>query len=211
MNELIMTMKPYIYVLLITVAVTIMGCSKMDLIAKKDNQIKDLRKEIQSLDMERIIQRNMIKEFRRDLDDFRKKHSVWMEQLGSLAKITLDGAAEFATARAELTEEAKRVVDDIWIILQQYPDRWILIEGHADNRSIAEDYKWKYRSNWELSSARANAVLHYLVERYDVRPDRVRAVGCGVYAPIADNLTPEGRAKNRRVEITVGIEMDFKK
>jgi chemotaxis protein MotB len=204
-------MKPHGCILLMTVAMIITGCTKRDMIAKKDKQIEDLRAEVMELDVERTFQRRMIGELRRDLDDLRNKHSVWMEQLGSLTKITLDGAATFATARAELTEDAKHVIDRIWPILQKYPDRWILIEGHADDRTIAGNYKWKYRSNWELSSARAHAVLHYLLERYDVEPNRIRAVGCGVYEPVANNSVPEGRARNRRVVITVGIEMDFKK
>jgi chemotaxis protein MotB len=67
--------------------------------------------------------------------------------------------------------------------------------------------KATYPSNWELSSARAHAVLHYVENKYAPEPDRLAAVGYGEYMPVADNETREGRSQNRRVVITVGSRM----
>ena len=89
-------------------------------------------------------------------------------------------------------------------MVSQYPDRVVLIEGYADNRPIAPSYRWKYSSNWELSSARAHAVLHYIVNQHDADASRLAAVGFGDNDPVADNGTPEGWAQNRRVVITIG-------
>jgi chemotaxis protein MotB len=122
----------------------------------------------------------------------------------NLVHITLDGAATFATASADLTDDGKAVLDRIWGVVQEYPNRRVLIEGYADSRPIAPSYRWKFASNWELSSARAHTVLHYLVGAHDAEPGRLAAVGNGENDPVADNSTPEGLAQNRRVVITVG-------
>ena len=73
------------------------------------------------------------------------------------------------------------------------------IEGHTDNRPIKKS-GWK--SNWELSTARALSVLHYLSEKSVAEP-RLAAIGYGEYKPVASNDTKEGRQKNRRVEIVI--------
>ena len=74
------------------------------------------------------------------------------------------------------------------------------IEGHTDNEPIKYS-GWK--SNWELSTARALSVLHYLIDEKGVAPIRVSAIGYGEYRPIASNSNKEGRQANRRVEIVI--------
>ena len=80
------------------------------------------------------------------------------------------------------------------------PDLNIGIEGHTDNEPI-EYSGWK--SNWELSTARALSVLHYLADQEGIAPQRLSAVGYGEYKPVASNDTKEGRRLNRRVEIVI--------
>jgi chemotaxis protein MotB len=75
----------------------------------------------------------------------------------------------------------------------------VRIEGHTDNRPIASG---RFRSNWELSTARASAVLMTLLGE-QMPPPRVSIAGCGEYRPIADNTTEEGRKQNRRVDLVV--------
>jgi chemotaxis protein MotB len=132
---------------------------------------------------------------------------VLVEERDGLTQITLEGAATFLPANAGLTREGREVIDTVWSVLQNYPDRRILIEGHADSRPIASRYRNVYQSNWELSSARAHSVLHYVENKFQPEPDRLAAVGYGEYMPVADNDTAEGRAANRRVVITVGSKM----
>jgi len=79
----------------------------------------------------------------------------------------------------------------------------ITIEGHTDNTPI---HTKRFPSNWELSAARATAVLRLFMQcGYD--PNKLSAAGCGQYRPIAPNTTPEGRAKNRRIEIVIHLPM----
>lgn len=76
----------------------------------------------------------------------------------------------------------------------------IVIEGHTDSMPIMTN---RFPSNWELSTARATNIIKYLIQQKKLPPSRLSAVGYGEYMPIEDNSTPQGRAKNRRVDIIV--------
>ena len=76
----------------------------------------------------------------------------------------------------------------------------IQVEGHTDNRPMGRGSR--FRSNWELSSARAFSVLQFFVKD-GVAPEKLSAVGYGEYKPLRANDTPEGRAVNRRIEINI--------
>jgi len=76
----------------------------------------------------------------------------------------------------------------------------IQIEGHTDNRPLGRNLRFK--SNWELSSARAFSVLQFFIKE-GVAPEKLSAVGYGEFKPIKSNDTPEGRAANRRIEINI--------
>ena len=88
-------------------------------------------------------------------------------------------------------------------LLAEHPELKIHVIGHTDNVPIRPGAHSRFASNWELSTARALAAVHYLTEQAGVDPRRVGAVGYGEYRPIADNATAEGRAKNRRIAITI--------
>ncbi len=79
-------------------------------------------------------------------------------------------------------------------------DNQIRVEGHTDNVPIRNS---KFPSNWELSTARATAVVSHLIVKFHSEPDRLSAAGYAEYRPAADNRTAEGRARNRRVDIVV--------
>ena len=180
------------------------GCSKKELIAQKDAEIAGLRADVTRLESEAAEQKRMTDDLNAQLADLQEQKRVWLEEKEGLTFITLDGAATFGTAQADLTNDGTEIIDRVWSVLQNYPDRRVLVEGHTDSRPIAPSFRWKYASNWELSSARAHAVLHYLEGKYAIEPNRLAAVGYGEYDPVADNESAEGRAQNRRVVITVG-------
>ena len=104
----------------------------------------------------------------------------------------------FSIASAALSMKVLPVLDRIGESISQssYPVR---IEGHTDNRPIRTR---RYPSNWELSTARAVNVLRYFIKSRNIPVHRLTAVGCGPYQPLAGNDSWQGRAKNRRVEIT---------
>lgn len=183
------------------------GCSKKELIAQKDAEIADLQARTLSLEGELEEQKKLMDDLNTQLGDLQDQQRVLIEERDGLTHITLEGAATFGVANADLTREGREIIDQVWTVLQNYPDRRILIEGHADNRPISSSYRHVFKSNWELSSARAHSVLHYVENKFQPEPDRLAAVGYGEYMPVADNTTAEGRASNRRVVITVGSKM----
>jgi chemotaxis protein MotB len=76
------------------------------------------------------------------------------------------------------------------------------VVGHTDNVPITGGLQKVFASNWELSAARATTVVRFLQEA-GIAPERLIATGRAEYAPVAPNDTPEGRQKNRRIEITL--------
>ncbi len=115
-------------------------------------------------------------------------------------QLTLKGAILFDSGKAELKSDALPVVEKVAMILDRYADSTIEIEGHTDNVPISTS---KFESNDVLSSYRALAMFDYLVQNTSLDPSMLKHSGRGEYVPVADNSTPEGRAKNRRIEIKI--------
>jgi chemotaxis protein MotB len=109
----------------------------------------------------------------------------------------------FDSGKAELKPAGVKVLQQIGDILNTAVDKNIQVEGHTDNVPISGSLATKYPSNWELSTARATTVLHFLQDRVGVSGERLSAVGYGEYQPIASNATAEGRAENRRIQIVL--------
>ena len=115
-------------------------------------------------------------------------------------QLTLKGAILFDSGKSELKKEALPMIDKVAVILERYAESTIEIEGHTDNVPINTS---KYESNDVLSSYRALSMFNYLVENTSLDPGMIKHSGRGEYIPVADNSTPEGRAKNRRIEIKI--------
>ena len=128
-----------------------------------------------------------------------KQVSVGMDERGLV--ITFLDEILFDSGKAKIRTDAQPVLNKLAAVLQQdLVEQPIGIEGHTDNEPIKRS-GWK--SNWELSTARATSVLHYLVDEGRLQPTRVSAIGYGEYRPVAANDTAEGRQQNRRVEVVV--------
>lgn len=117
-------------------------------------------------------------------------------------KLTMSGALLFDSGSAQLKEDAEQVLNKVGTILERYGEGSgsIEVEGHTDNVPINSA---QYPSNEELSSARALSVFYYLQENTLLNPVNLKHAGMGERVPIADNSTPEGRSRNRRVEILI--------
>lgn len=114
--------------------------------------------------------------------------------------LNLNGTLLFDSGKSELKEEANPLIEKIGKILQTYDKNMIEVEGHTDNVPISSA---KYKDNNVLSMFRALTVADYLREVTTIEPSHIKSSGRGEYVPIADNSTPEGRARNRRVEIKI--------
>lgn len=110
----------------------------------------------------------------------------------------------FDSGKDKIRAEAFSALDKVAsVIVDKASDLNVGVEGHTDNEPIKYS-GWK--SNWELSTARATSVLHYLVGK-GVSPSRLAAIGYAEQRPVASNDTLEGRRKNRRVEVVILPEL----
>ena len=115
--------------------------------------------------------------------------------------INLNGALLFNSGEATIREEVLPVMEKIAVILNNYTNNLIEIEGHTDNVPPAAGEQ--YSDNDILSMYRALNVANYIRYNTTLDPAHIKSSGRGSYVPIADNSTAEGRAKNRRVEIKI--------
>lgn len=106
----------------------------------------------------------------------------------------------FDSGQAEVKQQGLEILKRVVEILKTVTDKTIRIEGHTDNVPIAGALAKRYPTNWELSAARAINVTRYLAKE-GLDQALLSAAAYGEYRPIADNETPEGRAKNRRIAI----------
>jgi chemotaxis protein MotB len=108
----------------------------------------------------------------------------------------------FDKGEAEVKPDGKQALSEIAATLRGVGAKRFQVAGHTDTEPITTEKKKDFPTNWELSAARAIAVVKFLVEK-GVDPGTLSAAGYGPYDPVASNGTPDGQAKNRRIEITL--------
>jgi chemotaxis protein MotB len=128
---------------------------------------------------------------------------VAISQLQGKLTVNILDRILFDSGEADLKPAGAVVLRKVATILASHPNLKIHVIGHTDNVPIRAAARRRFPSNWELSTARATAAVRFLTENAGVDPRRVGAVGYGEFRPVADNATSEGRARNRRIAITI--------
>jgi chemotaxis protein MotB len=113
--------------------------------------------------------------------------------------VSLPDDAAFPVGSTDVSPAALGMIGKISETVRSVPNP-IRIEGHTDDVPISTT---RYGSNWELSTARASAVVAYLIQEVGVAPERMSAAGYGEFHPRVANDSPENRAKNRRIDIVI--------
>ena len=131
-----------------------------------------------------------------------KKGQLQVRQLKGMLTVDVAEQLFFDSGKAALKDTGKEILKKVADSLKGYEDKAIRIVGHTDNVPISGGLQKVYPSNWELSAARATTVVRFLQDS-GIAPDRLVATGRAEYAPVAPNDSPEGRQKNRRIEITL--------
>ena len=145
--------------------------------------------------------------------DFRQIKSAveaYLIKQGAQSKVTLEitrrglivslkEAGFFNSGQANIKPEAYEMINTIAEVMTQYNNP-MRLEGHTDNVPINTA---QFPSNWELSTARATNGLKYLLKNFNVDANKISATGYAEFRPIADNATPDGRARNRRVDLVM--------
>ena len=158
--------------------------------------------------MEEILQDKMLEENEERVEEIEEAltesdiaDEVEVSFTAQYVKLTMNGGLLFDSGSAQLKDDAKLIIDKVGLILERYGNAGTIeIEGHTDNVPMKSA---QYPSNEELSSARALSVFYYLVDSTTLNPLNLKHAGMGERVPIADNSTPEGRSRNRRVEILI--------
>jgi len=127
--------------------------------------------------------------------------AVKMELLRSGLQIILPNDVLFAAGSANLKPEGQTLLGELVDELQGVPYQIVII-GHTDNVPIGPSLAKRYPSNWELAGARAASVVRMMAAD-GIPPEQLLAISMGETRPIAANDTPEGRARNRRIEVRI--------
>lgn len=153
------------------------------------------------LEEEKLKQNEEISEgIEEALNESRIGDEVELSFTAQYVQLSMNGALLFDSGSADLKGDAEQVLDKVGVILERYGTGIIEIVGHTDNVPQSGSL---YADNEELSSARALSVFYYLQENTFLDPVNLRHAGMGERVPVADNSTPEGRSRNRRVEIRI--------
>jgi len=124
---------------------------------------------------------------------------ISVERTGDEVVIRFPSEIAFPSGSSSLNTEFERMLDRVAPILEKTPGE-LIVSGHTDDLPVRGG---TFQSNWDLSASRATAVVHRFLFEHLIDPKRITVQGFGDSRPIASNDTPEGRRKNRRVEISI--------
>jgi len=130
------------------------------------------------------------------------KGQVTISELKGKLTVNMEAAILFDSGKADVKSDGLEILFKMVETLKSVKDKAIRIEGHTDNVQISGALMRQFPTNWELSAARAINVAKYL-QQQGLDPAILSAAAFAEYKPVADNSTKEGRAKNRRIEITL--------
>ena len=142
-------------------------------------------------------------ELSRSLQDEIAKGNITIQQVRDRLTINMVDRVLFDSGRAQIKPAGLKVLKQVSDVLNKVTDKQIRIEGHTDNVPISTKLQDKFKTNWELSTARATTVVRYLIDQGGVQPQALSAVGYADTHPLATNDSEEGRSSNRRIEIVL--------
>jgi chemotaxis protein MotB len=205
-------MKQYLVIpAIVAISLVMSGCvststhEKMQ--ADKNQEITTLKQDIAALEQRQRALETTSQQRQAQYDALVNKLSkevqsgqLKVRQYQNMLSVDVAEQIFFDSGRAVLKTSGKEVLMQVGEALKSYDKKIIRVVGYTDNVPISKAIQNVYPTNWELSVARATNVVRFLQE-VGVPPERLVASGRGEYAPVVSNDTPEGRQKNRRIEI----------
>ena len=156
-------------------------------VLQKNEKISDLektRREIESSLKEQIAQKD-----------------IKIEEIEGRLKVTFVDKILFDSGSVVIKKKGQEALLRLADSFRNNPSQNIIVEGHTDDMKIGPSLQQRFPTNWELSTARATAVVRFLQEKGSIAPERLTASGFSFFKPVAANDTEEGRSQNRRIEI----------
>lgn len=168
----------------------------------RSNRVAELEKVISDKDAAMTALKDAIS---KALTDFEGK-GLTIEQRDGKVYVSMENKLLFSSGSWAVGTEGRRAVQQLGTVLAKNPDIAVLIEGHTDN--VPFQGNGQIVGNWDLSTKRATAIVTILRENASINAENLTAAGRGEFAPIATNDTPEGKAKNRRIEVILTPKLD---
>ena len=172
-------------------------------VADLKNKLTDGQARIQELQKEKDAAVQTHQSLEDEMRAALESKDVTISQIQGKLTVNILDRVLFDSGEADLKPAGAAVLRKVATILAAHPNLKIHVIGHTDNVPIRATARSRFPSNWELSTARATAAVRFLTELAGVDPRRLGAVGYGEFRPVADNATPDGRARNRRIAITI--------
>jgi len=138
-----------------------------------------------------------------DLKEQIEKREVTIESFEKRISVSFVDRILFDFGKETITPDGREVLEKVGGILKEVQGRQIRVIGHTDDIPILPEYRYRFPSNWELSAARAAAVVRHFERETGLDPKNLETVGRSFYHPVASNETADGRSQNRRVEIII--------
>ena len=180
-------------------------------IAKEREQLRQEQSQLAAtLEQERLAKEEEIKrltrtqeELSKSLQDEISKGNITIQQVRDRLTINMVDRVLFDSGQAQVKPAGIKVLKQVADVLKTVTDKQIRIEDHTDNVHISSKLQDRFKTNWELSTARATTVVRYLIDQGGVDRQHLSAVGYADTHPLASNETEQGRASNRRIEIVL--------
>ncbi|MBO6605590.1 OmpA family protein [Psychroserpens sp.] len=190
--------------------------AKEQALAAENARLEQLKKELESrskrvAELENVIaskeaeMRQLKDAISKALTNFEGK-GLTVEQRDGKIYVSMENKLLFQSGSWAVGAQGKQAVQQLGTVLADNPDINILIEGHTDN--VPYKGNSQLSGNWDLSTKRATAIVNILRENAAINPQNLTAAGRGEFAPVASNDTPEGKAKNRRIEVILTPKLD---
>jgi chemotaxis protein MotB len=173
-------------------------------VSQLEGQLVEFR-ELEKMKQERVDSLNQAqKNLDAGLKTQLKKNQLGIQRKQNRLILQLPDQILFDSGSADVKPGGRAVLREVGKILKTDLGKMLIqIGGHTDNVPLSSTSGSLFPSNWELSAARAVNVVHFFESTLGIDPERMSAVGYSEHQPVASNATPEGRARNRRIEIVV--------
>jgi len=175
--------------------------SQREILAERERTISDLQAIIQR-------QNDMVNSILRQVTDALTGFSsdeLTVDMRDGKVYIAMSDKLLFRSGSADVERRGKEALSMLAVVLTNQPEIDIFIEGHTDSQPIRTA---RFTDNWDLSVLRSTSVVRILTTEYGVSSTQIIPSGRSAYFPIADNATPDGRARNRRTEIILSPKLD---
>lgn len=167
----------------------------------KDYYIRNLQNELARKDSLNLALVMSLKGALKDIND----KDVEIKVEGSAVFISISDKLLFNSGSYEVLPASRQILGKVATVLNAHPEIQFMVEGHTDNRPISQAH---VKDNWDLSVLRSTSVVRVLQSQFGVDARRIIAAGRSEYVPVADNLSDQGRALNRRTRIVILPQMD---